>query len=838
MTMQKSNRDFDKLKSHISGREFYLAQQIIGLTDGNKRHDPEHHQPCPRSSCDSDDDAFYVREDKGTFHCRKCDFSGNLIDLVMAVKGIDAIGAYDIIADYAGFRNASNSAIVKAAQQHPKNSRQYFQDGTVRKIEFVYTNEENNPRHKVVRLDGIAVSTGKPDKIISQQKMVDGRWEKGAPDMQYPYRLPELLQTNIDEIWVGEGEKVVDALRETLLAAGVTNIAVTTSPGGTPNGKQWHKFVQRYSSILTKRFRIFPDNDEPGLKYALIVAKAILEANPEADVRFVKLPDLPEGGDFVDWHASFVANGKDESAAVETLKVYCEHPDYSIMPKQCESAEDSPKDVPEKFGIDILDSFLEQVEQVSFIDDERPSLKTYYVGSIEHLLKTAKKHLWDIGMKNEAPHFFTGQLWQRIDQRTFRHFLQAVGVRQGVPHKTIKDHLFAEKLVKQFSSEARFPVLSSSDIPKINLRNGTLHFTPNGTELKPFDQRDGLTYQLHYDYDETAIAPQFKKFLDRVLPDVAVQKLLFQYIAYIFLRNMNLEKLLFLYGGGANGKSVFLNVIRGLVGEEQCCEYSLEGITGSEYQRAELGNYLLNVSSEISTRMGKDIFKKLASREPLQARHPYGRPFTVKDYATSIFSMNEMLKDVEQTGAFFRRFLIIPFEVWIPDDEQEQDLAQRIIDSEMSGVLNYLIEGVKSLLVAGKFEIPTVIQDTVDEFRRKTDTVLDFLEENGYRPCVSTWKPLWDMYKSYREQCLDGGHCPVSQTTFAQRLRNKGYTVCKVGKKHQTVVYATLASDDSDSDYGDGGAGREDDRAAPEGYTANYDANRDRRLRRNFSESW
>jgi putative DNA primase/helicase len=346
-----------------------------------------------------------------------------------------------------------------------------------------------------------------------------------------------------------------------------------------------------------------------------------------------------------------------------------------------------------------------------------------------------------------------------------------------------------------------------------------------------------LTYQLHYDYDETATAPLFKKFLDRILPDVAVQKLLFQYIAYIFLRNMNLEKLLFLYGGGANGKSVFLNVIRGLVGEEQCCEYSLEGITGSEYQRAELGNYLLNVSSEISTRMGKDIFKKLASREPLQARHPYGRPFTVKDYATSIFAMNELPKDVEQTGAFCRRFLIVTFDVWIPDDEQEQDLARRIIDSEMSGVLNYLIEGVKSLLAAGKFEIPATVQTTVDKFRQDSDTVLVFLDENGYRPCVEPWKPLREMYKSYREQCLDGGHRPASKTTFAQRLRSRGYTVIKNGKSHQTVVYATQESEDSDNVYGEGTMSG-DDKAASEVYTANYDAHKDRRARRNYTESW
>jgi len=96
-------RDFNALKSHINGREFNLAQQIIGLTVGNKRHDPEHHQPCPIRGCDSDDDAFYFREDKGTFHCRRCGFNGDFIDLVAAVRGISKTESFDIIAATSGY---------------------------------------------------------------------------------------------------------------------------------------------------------------------------------------------------------------------------------------------------------------------------------------------------------------------------------------------------------------------------------------------------------------------------------------------------------------------------------------------------------------------------------------------------------------------------------------------------------------------------------------------------------------------------------------------------------------------------------------------------------------
>jgi putative DNA primase/helicase len=455
-----------------------------------------------------------------------------------------------------------------------------------------------------------------------------------------------------------------------------------------------------------------------------------------------------------------------------------------------ETNEEQSHEEPEKVGIDILDSFLEQITKVTFPANKHGvvATKTYYIEAIANLLKTAKKHGLDIGMKHKAPHFYNGRFWRCVEEDTSRYFLQQAGTKMGIPRLIVQDHQFADKLVKQCASAARFPVSITDDIPKINLRNGTLYFTRDEIELKPFDKRDGMTYQLDYDFDPSTPAPIFQKFLDRALPSIDEQKLLFQYIAYVFFRNMKLERVMFFDGGGADGKSVILDVITGLVGREQCCSFGLEGITKSEYQRAEFGNYLLNISSEISTSMETATFKKIASRETLQARHPHGRPFNVHEYATSFFSMNKSIRTVEPTRAFYRRFLILSFEASIADAEQDPDLAKKIIASEMSGVLNLVIEGAKALSANRKFDIPQSVVDRIDEFRKDTDTVWKFMDEHRYRPDATDWITLRTLYELYKTYYRDD----VSIRDFSRRLRDLGYEVkAAPTKDHPMAVFAT-----------------------------------------------
>ncbi len=190
-------------------------------------------------------------------------------------------------------------------------------------------------------------------------------------------------------------------------------------------------------------------------------------------------------------------------------------------------------------------------------------------------------------------------------------------------------------------------------------------------------------------------------------------------MGYLFIKPavLKLEKVLLLYGTGANGKSVFFDVMMALLGGgANVSNASLESITkDKDYTRAMLANKLVNYASEISTKLDPSTFKTLSSGEPISARMIYGPPFTT-NYAKMIFNCNELPKETEQNHGFYRRFLIVPFDVTIPDREQDKELAQRIISSELSGVFNWVLDGLDRLLKNKQFTESSVVRQKVEDY--------------------------------------------------------------------------------------------------------------------------
>jgi putative DNA primase/helicase len=161
------------------------------------------------------------------------------------------------------------------------------------------------------------------------------------------------------------------------------------------------------------------------------------------------------------------------------------------------------------------------------------------------------------------------------------------------------------------------------------------------------------------------------------------------------------------------------------------------------------------------------------------------------EYATSIFSLNKPLVITEHTHAMFRRIMLVPFNVTISESEKDRELAQKIISSEMSGILNLVVEGARSLLANGKFDIPQTVIDAVEDFRMESDTVLAFAKENGYRHSSTEWIYLSTMYSHYLSEHPKG----VSKNDFARQLRSHGFEVKRAKERENTVsVYATRQS--------------------------------------------
>lgn len=418
----------------------------------------------------------------------------------------------------------------------------------------------------------------------------------------------------------------------------------------------------------------------------------------------------------------------------------------------------------------------------------------YVVITIEEVIEIAKRNNWGLCKKNGIIYIYNGNFWNEIDKEEFQHFLGKVALKMGVEKYSGKTHTFRDELFKQFMSEAFLPTpKNQKDKVLINLLNETFEIAAKKQFLRKFKQKDFITYQLPFEYNPKAKSPLFKKFLNDVLPNGDKQKVLAEYLGYIFCRSsvLKLEKILILYGTGANGKSVVFDIVNALLGTINVSNYTLQSLTNTNgYYRAKIANKLVNYASEINGKLETDIFKQMASGEPIEARLPYGEPFILNDYAKLIFNCNELPKDVEHTNAFFRRFLIIDFDITIPEKKQDVELSKKIIEKELSGVFNWVLEGLNRLLEQKKFSKCKSIEQARVNYEKQSDSVKMFIDEFQYVKSTQKHTLIKTLYECYKNYCNDDGFKPVSKSNFIKRLTRQQIHVKRIAKGY--AAYLTL----------------------------------------------
>ena len=401
--------------------------------------------------------------------------------------------------------------------------------------------------------------------------------------------------------------------------------------------------------------------------------------------------------------------------------------------------------------------------------------KHYLVLCIRQLLDMVKKQKFALARKNDFIFVYNGEYWREIDRDKLKDFLGEAAERLGVNDLEAQFHEFKDKLYKQFRAAASFDeVEADRNKALINLKNGTYEITADNQNLREFRAEDFLHHQLPFKYDKTATAPRFDQYMNRVLPARELRDIIAEFFGYVFTRNLKLEKALLLYGSGANGKSVLFDVMNALLGRDNTTNYSLSDLM-QEHNRAQIANKLLNYGSEINASITKDVFKTLVSGEPIMARLKFGNSFLMESYAKLCFNCNELPKDIEHSDAYFRRLLIVPFDVTIPEDEQDKELAQKIIAEELSGVFNWVLAGLQRLLQQKQFTKSEIVDRAIKSYRTESDSVACYLAEldrelNGL---------LKDIYSDYRGYCVDSGMKALGKINFRKRLEAHGYEVEK-----------------------------------------------------------
>lgn len=139
-----------------------------------------------------------------------------------------------------------------------------------------------------------------------------------------------------------------------------------------------------------------------------------------------------------------------------------------------------------------------------------------------------------------------------------------------------------------------------------------------------------------------------------------------------------------------------------------------------------------------------------------------------------MFNSNDLPSVNEITKGYFRRYLIIPFEQFIPEEKQDKKLATKIINSELPAIFNWIIEGMYRLLENKDFTFSEKIEAIQKEYEKESDSVGLFIEEQPLM-LSENYTTLKQLYSYYRTFCFQDGHKPCSKTTFSKRLVHHGF---------------------------------------------------------------
>lgn len=319
----------------------------------------------------------------------------------------------------------------------------------------------------------------------------------------------------------------------------------------------------------------------------------------------------------------------------------------------------------------------------------------------------------------------------------------------------------------------------------LNLENGLLDI--NTFELKPHTPDYLSTVRVPVKWVPEARAPLWFGFINDITDgDVEQGKLLQQIMGYCLTDDVSFQKaFIFLGFQGGNGKGVFTKMLSKIVGRENTSNINLSTLT-RQFGLSGLIGKRLNIIDEISGNyFESDVVKRLISGQTMAAEVKYRPdPLEFTPIAKHIFTVNELPKINDTSQALYRRFIIVPFTRTFqgkPDTRLEEKLT-----AELPGILNWAIEGLKSLRIMNHFNETDKNHEALRKFKAENSPIVEFLTEfyesvppDQMRKYLVRYTSL---YKAYKEYCQENGYRSKALSNFSREIENLNYEGWKILK--------------------------------------------------------
>lgn len=325
------------------------------------------------------------------------------------------------------------------------------------------------------------------------------------------------------------------------------------------------------------------------------------------------------------------------------------------------------------------------------------------------------------------------------------------------------------------------PNFFSSCPPGVATENGFLRLNEQiQPVLEPLRAEHRQTFQIPcewrgLDYHH----PLWDDFVGLVFANPDEQSTMAQFVgASLFGMATQFQRGVLFVGPGGNGKSTFAFVIEALLPPEAICSLTPADLA-HDYKGAELFGKRLNICAELPIKdiLNSDALKSVIPGDKVTRRPIFKDPVTARPIAGHLLLTNELSRSADHTDGFFRKFLIIQAPNRIKDLVQEiPDYEKKLTTKDvLPAVLAWAVRGLLVAIQNSGYVIPETVQKALAEWRKESDTVAIFIENECDTAGAKDWIRAGDVYQRYATWCDANGHkYKLNSTNFGLALARLG----------------------------------------------------------------
>lgn len=331
--------------------------------------------------------------------------------------------------------------------------------------------------------------------------------------------------------------------------------------------------------------------------------------------------------------------------------------------------------------------------------------------------------------------------------------------------------------------------ISNIDDSFIPVNNGV--FNLNSEELIPYDDSMFFTRKSPVNFIKEADCPKFLEALREIVcGDERLLMCIQEIFGYTLINNTKGERAFYFIGVGSNGKSFIAEILANMVGVANVSNIPLSRFS-EKFGTEGLIDKSVNIANEneIGNAISTENLKIFVSGDRTSIARKYKGDLNYKSTCKMIFLLNKLPDTLDNTHGYYRKILIVPFNRIFKQEEMDKNLKEKVLE-ELSGVLNWAIEGAKRLINNDyKFTECEAIEKVTKAYKEEQNPVEVFLKdaliyEEGNS---ETKKEILDSYKLWIEGQNISSRGTESPQRFWKALSNSAKIVLNKELEYKKV---------------------------------------------------